>query len=42
MGWVKVSWSFTANAPTTRLQFESLGPNTGCGMALDRVEMYRQ
>ncbi len=40
MGWQKKSWIFTANAASTTLVFESIGPNVRCGMALDNVGVY--
>jgi choice-of-anchor C domain-containing protein len=39
MGWQKKSWSFIANAASTTLMFESVGPNRACGVALDDVSV---
>ena len=39
MGWVKTTWTFTANESTTTLEFRSLtvSPQTGFGAAIDNV-----
>jgi len=39
MDWQRQSWLFIAKASSTVLQFQNVGPNRSCGIALDQVSV---
>ena len=40
MGWRRYSLTFTATGASTRISFANAGPNRGCGIALDQVDLH--